>query len=552
LALAIFEDLDLGEFGGRIPMLTFEVVADEAVGMGEMLRDASGGLIEAGDDRPLPGYAAHGSSIEDSIAALVELCGVQLVERDGRLRSPVEAPPILIGKDELGCNADGRAEASLNRNRPAESDMPAVLAMTYYDPERDYQTGQMQASGGRQGARRERIELPAVLTGGQARVLVENALARKYRIGNRIRLSLPPARMSLRPGDTIQLGDDPHPWLIRSVTIDGLAIEIEAEAAPVGVPLLPADSGRSVAQPDEPIGRTELVLFETPPGGAMLSDGLVAFVAAASDGAWKAVPVELRLGTETLPALAVRRPAVIGRALSILESGAPMIIDELSSVVVKLVQASAPLLNAEDEALMAGANLALLGQELIQFGQAEEIAPRTFRLTRLLRGRRGTEWAAEVHQAGEPFCLIGRQIQPVEAPPGAVGANLAAVAHGIGDTAPLPEAQRLLTGEAMRPPSPCHLTIWRESGGIGARWVRRSHRGWDWLDGVGVPSDPFPELYRVTIEGLQGALVLETGAPSLACDLADLPGIAGEAIRLTVATVGPRAVSHGICATLNL
>ena len=322
--------------------------------------------------------------------------------------------------------------------------------------------------------------------------------------------------------------------------------------APAGVPVLPADPGRSVTEPDQPIGRSELVLFEAPSSGGTLSDAPLAFVAAAASGAWKAVPVELRLGTETMPSIAIRRQAIVGRALSVLDGRAPMVVDERSSVRVKLVGSSAVLLNADDEALMAGANLAKLGEELIQFGRAEEIAPQTFRLSRLLRGRRGTEWAAGGHQSGEPFCLIGSGIQQVEPSPGAIGATLTAIAHGIGDAAPLPEAQRVLTGEAMRPPSPCHLKLWRESGGIGASWIRRSHRGWDWLDGVGVPDDPFAELYRVTIEGSRGQAVVETAMTSIACDLGDLPAPVGEAIGLTVVTIGPRAVSHGIAATLTL
>ena len=550
--MAIFEELDLGEFGGRVPMLTFEVVADEAVAIGDMLRDVSSGLIDAGDGRPLPGYAAHGASVGDSIAALVELCGVQLAERDGRLHSPADGPPTLIGKEELGCDADGRAKPSFDRDRPAESDMPASLAMTYYDPQRDYQTGQMQAFAGQQGARSERIELPAVLTGDQARALVEDALARRYRRGSSVRFSLPPSRMTLRPGDAIHAAGEERAWIVRSVTIDGLSVGIEAEEAPAGVPVLPADPGRSVTEPDQPIGRSELVLFEAPSSGGTLSDAPLAFVAAAASGAWKAVPVELRLGTETMPSIAIRRQAIVGRALSVLDGRAPMVVDERSSVRVKLVGSSAVLLNADDEALMAGANLAKLGEELIQFGRAEEIAPQTFRLSRLLRGRRGTEWAAGGHQSGEPFCLIGSGIQQVEPSPGAIGATLTAIAHGIGDAAPLPEAQRVLTGEAMRPPSPCHLKLWRESGGIGASWIRRSHRGWDWLDGVGVPDDPFAELYRVTIEGSRGQAVVETAMTSIACDLGDLPAPVGEAIGLTVVTIGPRAVSHGIAATLTL
>ena len=544
--MAIFEDLDLGEFGGRIPLLTFEVVADEAIGIGGVLRDASGGLIEAGDVRPLPGYAAHGTSIGDSIADLIELCGVQLAERGGKLRSPAVGLPLPITEEELGCDAGDGAKASLEGDRAADKDMPANLAISYYDLARDYQTGQMQASSGRQGFRGERIELPAVLTGEQAKALVEEALARRYRRGNGMRISLPPSRITLRPGDAIQLADTAA-WMIRSVTINGLSVEIEAEAAPVAVPTLPADPGRPVAEPDQPVGRTELILFEAPPIGDMLSDHPVVHVAASTDGAWKSVPVELSLGVEPLPSVAMRRQAAVGHALSALGRRAPLIVDEQSSVIVKLADQSNVLLNADIGALMAGANLALLGEELIQFGGAEELEPGIFRLSKLLRGRRGTEWAAGRHRAGEPFCPIGPAVQAVEAP---AGSTLTAIAHGVGDSAPLPEVQRVVTGEAMRPPSPCHLKLWRDGSGISAQWVRRSHRGWDWLDEVGVPDDAFAELYRVTIQGPHGHVTFEVTTTSFHRALAELPAISGEMIELTVATVGPLASSHGCTATL--
>ena len=132
LALAVFEQLDLGEFGGRIPMLTFEVVADEAVSMGDMLRDASEGTIDAADARPLPGYAAHGASVGDGVAGLIDLFGVRLVDRAGRLRSPAGIVHPAIGDREPGCSADGRVKPSMERDRAADKDLPASLAMTYY------------------------------------------------------------------------------------------------------------------------------------------------------------------------------------------------------------------------------------------------------------------------------------------------------------------------------------------------------------------------------------------------------------------------------------
>src|SRR3546814_3877061 len=53
-----------------------------------------------------------------------------------------------------------------------------------------------------------------------------------------------------------------------------------------------------------------------------------------------------------------------------------------------------------------GANLALIDDELVQFGHVEQLGGHRFRLRRLLRGRRGTEWASADHEAGGRFILI--------------------------------------------------------------------------------------------------------------------------------------------------
>ncbi|MBN8839788.1 MAG: hypothetical protein J0I25_06260, partial [Sphingomonadales bacterium] len=55
-------------------------------------------------------------------------------------------------------------------------------------------------------------------------------------------------------------------------------------------------------------------------------------------------------------------------------------------------------------ALDRGVNLALVGDELLQFGVAEQLAARRWRLRDLWRGRRGT--AATAHAAGDRFVLI--------------------------------------------------------------------------------------------------------------------------------------------------
>jgi len=554
LALAIFEDLELAEFGNRIPQLTFEVIADEdPVPLSALLADGSGGLIEASDATPVAGFAAHGTSIRDSLAQLIELSGVRLVDRDGRLRSAGGGVPLLLASDELGSDADRAERPKFQRSRAPDGEMPAMLTMTYYDPDRDYQAGQARASSGKGGTRDMRLELPAVFAAAEARQLVENALSRRWLAGERLKLRLPPSRMDMRPGDAIQLAGTARPWTVRSVSIEGMAVAIEAEAAPVAIQPLPADAGRPVSDPDIAVGRSQLVLVELPPDGDAPGPTPLIHVAASNEGRWKSLPVELNLEGQPLPSISLGRRSIIGRTETPLDPHSPNILDQRSQVIVRLANETQVLLNADRDALVAGANLALIGEELVQFGRAEQLAPGQFRLSSLLRGRRGTEWAAAMHGVGEPFCLVDPakfRSQPLSA--ASVGAILTAIAHGIGDVAPLPQLSRSVSGEAMRPPAPCHLKAIRVGADVHAQWIRRSHRHWAWLDGVGDGADGFPELYRLTVQGPAGETVFETGSRSLLLGPSQIPGESGQSICLSVATIGPAALSHATSTTLTL
>ena len=554
LALAVFEDLDLGEFGNRIPVLTFEVEADAGdVALSALMFDASGGAIEASDADLVAGYAAHGRSIGDSLAPLVELYGTELREEAGRLRSSDPAAIDDISEEALGCSADARPEARVERSRASDAAMPAGLAMTYHDPARDYQTGQMRASSGRSGAREERIELPAVLTAAAAKQLVEDALARRLATGDRVKLALPPSRLSIQVGDRFRLPGSATIWAVRRVSIEAMIAMIDASPAIVGAGLLAADPGRPVTEPDVAIGRSVPLLIEPPALGDDIGEAVSAYLAVGSDGAWKPVTVETFVGTEPLAVVSAMRKAVIGRAETVLGEGSSMVFDDRSELVVVMIDLVQLFGNADDRALAMGANLAMIGGELIQFGRVDAIAPGRVRLTHLLRGRRGSEWAIAGHGLDEPFCLIeAATLRAIEVPRGAVGLNLAAVAHGIADAPPLPRAEHIVSGEAMRPPSPCRLIAGRSGTSVQLRWTRRSHRGWRWSDGMDVPADGFVERYRVTLTGSGGQSIVETSEPALLVPLSQVPAVAGQHLAVAVEMLGPFAASHAVTTTLTI
>ncbi len=80
--------------------------------------------------------------------------------------------------------------------------------------------------------------------------------------------------------------------------------------------------------------------------------------------------------------------------------------DDLSWIEVTLARADMQLSNADDDDLLAGSNAAMVGGELVQFGLASPLGQRRWRLSHLLRGRRGTEDAVAGLTIGAAFALI--------------------------------------------------------------------------------------------------------------------------------------------------
>jgi hypothetical protein len=554
IALAIFEEFQLSEFGNRIPALTFEIVADPGqVRVSQILFECSGGIIDADGSATVGGFAAYGSSLGDAIHPLVDTMQIGLAERDGKLRVPSSSEPTTISQGELGCSAEDEPPPMVEYRRDPATDLPSSRTLSYYDPGRDFQSGQMRASIGRQGRRDEQIELPAAVSASEAKQLVEQGLASRLAASDRVKIRLPPARMNLRPGEAIILPGSTRPLEIQSVIIDGFAVEVEARPTVKTVPAMPADSGRPVSEPDLIIGRTELAILELPALSEAPEPGPRLCLAGSNAGKWKPAPVEIRLGSEPLAPQILQRRAMAGCSVTILDPRVPPFFDELSTVEVRLFDPSGILLNADCNALLAGANLAMLGNELIQFGRADPISGGVFRLSKLLRGRRATEWAASTHSIGEPFLLIEPStVRSIDLPASAVGALVQCTSHGIGDVAPLPQVHCTVNGEAMRPPSPCHLTIRLFGQQLQLNWVWRSYLSWEWTNGLEVPADGFPERYRLRLTGPGGQLVAECTSPNASFDIDQIPAESGETIRAAVATIGPSALSREARAELIL
>jgi hypothetical protein len=191
-------------------------------------------------------------------------------------------------------------------------------------------------------------------------------------------------------------------------------------------------------------------------------------------------------------------PAVIGTVVTVAGAASALIEDRASQLVIDLTHSGMELADASPEALDAGSNLALVGDELLQFGRAEPLGGARWVLSQLWRGRRGTEDAVGAMATGDPFVLITPDTLTVQDGRGAVGAQLTVMATGVGDAEPV-EVTVPVTGRSATPPAPVTLHAVTVPGGRALRWTRRSRAGWRWSDGTDAPLGESAERYQLRI-----------------------------------------------------
>jgi hypothetical protein len=546
VALVVFENLQLADFGNRIPFLTFEVIADpEPVGLGAILEQVSEGAIAAEVAGAVTGYAAYGATMKSALQPLVEVWDIPLFD-DGASLSIAASAPMTVAQGETGCTADTKAAPRMESSQVPASGLPSSATLAYYDPDREYQTGVARASLDAIDSGLDQIEMPAVLNAGAAKALVETSLARRWAERDRMTLRLPPSYLDSHPGSSFSQPGDGTIWRAAAVSIDGLAVVVELRPTYAIAGNVPADPGRAVPSTAAIPAPTSVAVVELPDDGTGSRDAPVMVIAATSTAKiWRAVPLQLEVGGTVLMSRTASAATVMGQALTVLGEGHSAVLDLLNSVDVQLARGDDWLEGRDDDALAAGDNLAVLGSELIQFGKVLPLGDGRFRLSRFLRGRRGSEWATALHSAGDRFLMLDpSRLQRVPLSIAQKDALLRVNPGGLADGASQP-VEALITGEAMRLPSPVHLAAsWDSLGNLQCAWVRRSSRGWSWLDNVETPLGCSTELYRATLTGPAASVELTSSEPRVEFSSTEVASVGAGNATLSIVQVGDLAVSR--------
>ena len=223
--------------------------------------------------------------------------------------------------------------------------------------------------------------------------------------------------------------------------------------------------------------------------------------------------------------------SVIGLTQNVLEPSAPGLMDRGPSLEVELVTGT--LSSIPDASLLSGGNLAIVGDgtpnnwEVIQFRDAELIAPNRYLLSNRLRGQLGTDaLVSAAWPSGSWFVLLNGLPQQIELP-----SSLRRIAqtYRIGpaqlnyDDPSFTEETLAFDGNGLRPYSPVHLKAWPSAGGYQVSWVRRSRVDGDSWDLLDIPLGEETETYQVQV-WKSGAIVREdiVTSPTWAYSAADI------------------------------
>lgn len=562
LAYAVFEDMALEEFGNRIPSLTFEVIGDSAdVALGPLIADIAEAVAPT-SEASVSGWSLPAESRRDAIQAIAAGFPLSLIEQDGSLRVLWrDTPSEPAGSIPAQALLLREASDMLAFERQRAAARSGALALRYYDPERDYQPG-LRRSGNSADGRAQQIDVPAVMTAARAQQRVEQ-LVQLDRDGlERLQLRVVLFDPAWLPGRIVTVEGLPGRWQVRrwQWRAEGIDLELVSQRARASVIPASSDPGRSVNTPDDAIGPTHLALFDLPsPMDRPMNHPHIAIAVAGASAGWRGATVYSREADGSIgePLDFLRIGATMGEVIVPPGSGTALLHDDRSSITVQLVR-DGPLVltHADHDALERGANMAMVGRELIQFARVQPLGDRRFRLTGLWRGRGGTEDCRNDHVAGEGFVLVNEALGLVD--PDRIGPepNFRAAAQGRGDDTPL-WAELARPGRAVRPLSPVHAQVEPHAdGGLAIRWTRRSRSGFTWRDFLDAPLGEEFEAYRVSIiaDGAQMATI-DCSAPSVTLDtvtLADLAALAADDVQAWIVQRGALGLSPPLIVSLPL
>ena len=467
-----------------------------------------------------------------SISTLARHFGFDAVESEGRIRFLMRGrvATATITPESMVAPASVQGDV-MELTRAQESELPQALKWQVARADEDYDAAQVEARRITVDTARIASEaFPMAVPPEEAERRCRRALMEAWVGRESAVFKLPPSRLALDPCDVILLEHDGRLTELRLVSIadsDVRGIDaVRQDRAVYDLP--PGDPRPATLSTPTVFGTPDVILLDLP----QLRDDQPAhrpFVAAHAMPWPGEIAVFRSPATDGFALLTTfGSRARIGVLAAAFYAGPVSRFDLGNVLVVDLF--SGTLESVTDITLLGGANALAVetspGQwEIVQAGSAELIAAGRYRLTRLLRGQRGTENAVvSLVPTGARVVVLDTAVAPLPTSEADLGLpwnwRIGPASRPVSDETYV-AASFTPEGTGLRPFSVAHVEQpWRTARGPGdltIRWTRRSRSLAAVTWGVGdVPLAEDSEAYALDI--LDGAVVkrsLTTGTTSV-------------------------------------
>lgn len=531
--MAVFKKFALADFGNRIPTFTFVVRQQSnlnAKGAAQkLLRRAGLAPSQFSVDR-IPdcfkGMTTSGPQrASEPLALLASTYGLVTQEKSSKIHMFKRGDEYVIPVQpvELAARESGDVPPRPVQFRDTDkTNLPSASTVRFINAEDDMQQGSQ--SFRRAAFSNEaslQIDVPITLIRSEA-----NSIARRAVLGTDgesvvVSLQLPPRYSWAQEGDVITFSRAGTDWRIFcqevSRGVNGLVVVNGFQTAPHLYEALTLASdqsgGRTPYIPPNTVAHVMDIPSLIDETTSVIGVHFAARAENASDS-WRGAYLYSSTDGTTYSFVrfgALSNESTMGTAVTALPPGDTTVWDEETELDVHLDQGT--LASCSESECLAGANRAAIRVgtsqrwEVIGFQNATSLGSGAYKLSRLLRGLRGTERDAEAgHTGGEPFVLL---VADTSVGFGELGSS----ALGVDEYFKVPAldgslsqyvAQRVtVTGASMRPFAPTHITLKRSAatGDLQVSWTRRGKRPFQPLMPAPLAPDESPETYDVEVIG---------------------------------------------------
>lgn len=451
---------------------------------------------------------------------------VEAVESEGKIKYVLRggASAQTIDFEDLGATS-GEPVEPLPIRRLNDIELPAFVTVKFANFLNDYQDGS--ESGDRLITSSTAVsvtEVPLALTPGEAKRLADVAT---MDIATSI-LTVGPVTLTrefaaLEPTDVITLtGPTGSTFRVRIIKItdaQGLrTLECVLDDATVINSEAATDDSYTSSTVVRALALTDLVLLGIPAlRDADLGSGFYAAAAPLTADRWPGATFNKSLEDAQFERVGdFTQRSVIGYATTELgDWNGRYLIDEVGTVTVSVSGELSSITEASFQ-LDSTQNAFAIGQdgrwEILSALTCTLVSPGIYTLSRLLRGRRGTEWAAGLHEAGDRVVLLNSSLRRFETPVTDIGLDRFWRAITFGKALSSTSSEVFSDdGVGLEPFAPIRLEATRDgSDNITFTWTRRDRAAirYGGPGGTYAPMSEATEAYSIDI--LDGVDVIRT------------------------------------------